>query len=135
MAKKQELSAQEAVTEAKRYLNNAKEILREKGAKVDGHYRDSKYVKMAGHTAYSGVLFALDHYFGKKTKGRKDVDWYKINISKEDRKIRDSFETVYEQLHLVMAYDGAGNAEMAKIGFQEAERIIDWVETRTATAA
>lgn len=134
MARK-ELSAQEAVIEAKRYLNNAKEILREKGAKVDGHYRDSKYVKMAGHTAYSGVLFALDHYFGKKTKGRKDVDWYKINISKEDRKIRDSFETVYEQLHLVMAYDGAGNAEMVKIGFQEAERIIDWVETRTAAAA
>ncbi len=69
MIKKEELSAQEAVTEAKRYLNNAKEILREKGAKVEGHYRDSKYVKMAGHTAYTGVLFALDHYFGKKAKG------------------------------------------------------------------
>ncbi|PSL26699.1 DUF5618 family protein [Dyadobacter jiangsuensis] len=132
---KQQLSAEEAITEAKRYLNNAKEILREKGAKVDGHYRDSKYVKMAGHTAYSGVLFALDHYFGKKTKGRKDVDWYRINISKEDRKILDSFETVYEQLHLVMAYDGSGNVEVVKIGFREAERIIDWVEIRTATAA
>lgn len=134
MIKKEELSAQEAVIEAKRYLNNAKEILREKGAKVEGHYRDSKYVKMAGHTAYTGVLFALDHYFGKKAKGRKDVDWYRINISKEDRKILDSFETVYEQLHLVMAYDGAGNAEVVKIGFREAERIIDWVETRTAAA-
>jgi hypothetical protein len=87
---------------------------------------------MAGHTAYTGVLFLLDHYFGKKAKGRKDVDWYKINLSKEDRKILDSFETVYEQLHLVMAYDGAGNADMVKIGFREAERIIDWVETRTA---
>ncbi len=134
MIKKEELSAQKAVTEAKRYLNNAKEILREKGAKVEGHYRDSKYVKMAGHTAYTGVLFALDHYFGKKAKGRKDVDWYRINISKEDRKILDSFETVHEQLHLVMTYDGAGNAEVVKIGFREAERIIDWVETRTAAA-
>jgi len=127
-----QLSAQEAVIEAKRYVSNAKEILREKGAKEDGHYRDAKYVKMAGHTAYTGVLFLLDHYFGKKAKGRKDVDWYKINLSKEDRKILDSFETVYEQLHLVMAYDGAGNADMVKIGFREAERIIDWVETRTA---
>ena len=132
---KQQLSPQEVVIEAKRYLNNAKEILREKGAKEEGHYRDAKYVKMAGHTAYTGVLFILDHYFGKKTKGRKDVDWYRINLSKEDRKILDSFETVYEQLHLVMAYDGAGNAEVVKIGFREAERIIDWVETRTATAA
>lgn len=132
---KQQLSAQEAVIEAKRYVSNAKEILREKGGKEEGHYRDAKYVKMAGHTAYTGVLFALDHYFGKKTKGRKDVDWYKINLSKEDRKILDSFETVYEQLHLVMAYDGVGNADVVKIGFREAERIIDWVETRTATAA
>lgn len=132
---KQQLSAEEAITEAKRYLNNAKEILREKGGKEEGHYRDAKYVKMAGHTAYTGVLFVLDHYFGKKTKGRKDVDWYKINLSKEDRKILDAFETVYEQLHLVMAYDGAGNADMVKIGFREAERIIDWVEIRTATAA
>lgn len=131
---KQQLSPQEAVIEAKRYLNNAKEILREKGAKDEPYYRDAKYIKMAGHTAYSGVLFALDHYFGKKMKGRKDVDWYKTNLSKEDRKILDSFETVYQQLHLVMAYDGAGNAEMVKIGFKEAERIIDWVETRTATA-
>jgi len=135
MARKQELSAQEAVTEAKRYLNNAKEILREKGAKEDGFYQDSKYVKMAGHTAYSGVLFALDHYFGKKAKGRKDVDWYRINLSKEDRKILDSFTTVYEQLHLVMAYDGVGHDDVVKIGFREAERIIDWVETRTAAAA
>ncbi|ACT94092.1 DUF5618 family protein [Dyadobacter fermentans] len=97
---KQELSAREAVTEAKCYLNNAKEILREKGAKTEGYYRDSKYVKMAGDTAYSGVLFVLDHYFGEKAKGRKDVDWYRINLSKEDRKMLDSFTAVYEQLHL-----------------------------------
>ncbi|MBO9612377.1 MAG: DUF5618 family protein [Dyadobacter sp.] len=134
MAKKEELSAQDAVIEAKRYLNNAKEILREKGAKDEGYYRDSKYVKMAGHTAYSGVLFALDHYFGKKAKGRKDVDWYRINLSKEDRKMLDSFTTACEQLHLVMAYDGVGQDEIVKIGFREAERIIAWVETRTEAA-
>ncbi|SDE24523.1 hypothetical protein SAMN04487996_104150 [Dyadobacter soli] len=134
MIKKQELSAQDAITEAKRYLNNAKDILREKGAKEGGHYRDAKYIKMAGHTAYSGVLFALDHYFGKKGKGRKDVDWYRVNLSKEDRKILDSFTTVYEQLHLVMAYDGVGHDEVVKIGFREAERIIAWAETRTEAA-
>ena len=104
MTKKQELSAQEAVIEAKRYLNNAKEILREKGAKEDGFYQDSKYVKMAGHTAYSGVLFALDHYFGKKTKGRKDLDWYKSNLAQQDRKILQTFvEAVFraQELKLV----------------------------------
>lgn len=129
---KQELSMQDSVREAKRYLDNAKDILREKAKKEDGYYQDAKYVKMAGHTAYTGVLFALDRYFGKKTKGRKDVDWYKQNLSKQDRKMLNSFVTVYELLHLVMAYDGAGNEDMIKIGMQEAERIIDWVETRTA---
>jgi hypothetical protein len=129
---KQELSMQDSLLEAKRYLDNAKEILREKAKKEDGYYQDAKYVKMAGHTAYTGVLFALDRYFGKKTKGRKDADWYKQNLSKQDRKMLNSFVTVYELLHLVMAYDGAGNEDMVKVGMQEAERIIDWVETRTA---
>lgn len=131
---KQELSIEEAITEAKRYLNNAKEILREKGAKEDGFYQDSKYVKMAGHTAYSGVLFALDHYFGRKTKGRKDVDWYKQNLAQQDKKMLHTFMSVYEQLHLVMAYDGVGDAEVVSYGFRSAERIIDWVGTRTAAA-
>ena len=44
--------------EAMRYIDNAKEILREKAKKEDGLYQDKKYVKMAGHTAYSGVLLA-----------------------------------------------------------------------------
>lgn len=129
---KQELPMQDSVREAKRYLDNAKEILREKARKEDGYYQDSKYVKMAGHTAYTGVLFALDRYFGKKPKGRHDVDWYKQHLSKQDKKMLNSFGTVYEVLHLVMAYDGFGNADLAKIGMQEAERIIDWVQTRTA---
>ena len=129
---KQELSIQDSVREAKRYLDNAKEILREKAGKEDGYYQDAKSGKMAGHTAYTGVLFALDRYFGKKSKGRKDVDWYKQNLSSQDKKMLNSFGTVYEVLHLVMAYDGFGNADLARIGLQEAEKLIDWVAMRTA---
>jgi hypothetical protein len=129
---KQELSIEDSVREAKRYLDNAKEILSEKAKKEDGYYQDAKYVKMAGHTAYTGVLFVLDRYLGKKTKGRKDVDWYKQNLSVLDKKILQAFLTAYQVLHLDMAYDGAGSADLAKLGMQEAERLIDWVETRTA---
>ena len=132
MAKKEELSVQDSVREAKRYLANAKEILREKAGKEDGFYQDAKYIKMAGHTAYSGVLFALDRHFGSKAKGRKDVDWYKQNLSQQDKKMLNSFILVYELFHLVMAYDGVGHADVIKVGFQQAERIIDWVETRSA---
>ena len=59
------------IHEARRYLSNAKEILREKALKEDGFYKNRKYVKMAGHTAYSGVLVALDSVFGDKKRKKK----------------------------------------------------------------
>lgn len=122
------------VQEAKRYLDNAREILREKARKEDGYYQDSKYVKMAGHTAYAGVLVALDGLLGKKTKGRKDVEWYKQQLAKLDKKLLNSFVGVYDTLHLSMSYDGNPLASVANAGLQEAEQIIKWVETRSATA-
>lgn len=122
------------VQEAKRYLDNARQILREKARKEDGYYQDSKYVKMAGHTAYAGVLVALDGLLGKKTKGRKDVEWYKQQLGKLDKKLLNSFVGIYDTLHLSMSYDGNPLASVANAGLQEAEQIINWVETRSATA-
>ena len=119
-----------SIQEAKRYMNNAREILREKAIKDDGYYQDSKYVKIAGHTAYTGILVALDDFLGKKTKGRKDVDWYKEHLSKLDKKVLNAFLTAYQVLHLDMAYDGAKSAKLASTGLEEAENIINWLETR-----
>lgn len=120
------------VQEAKRYVENAREILRDKARKEDGYYQDSKYVKMAGHTAYAGILVALDGLLGKKGKGRKDVDWYKQHLAKLDKRILNAFLTAYQVLHLDMAYDGAQSAKLATTGLEEAETVTDWVETRTA---
>ncbi|MHA4741510.1 DUF5618 family protein [Dyadobacter sp. MSC1_007] len=117
--------------EARRYLNNAKEILREKARKEGDHYQDKKYVRLAGHAAYSGVLIALDGLLGKK-KGRKSVEWYQENLRKVDRKALDTFNSIYEILHLYMAYDGVKNVNVSKEGLREAEVLIDWIETRTA---
>ena len=122
------------VEEARRYLNNAKEILSEKARKEDGFYQDTKYVKLAGHAAYTGVLVALDGLFGKKGKGRKDVDWYKERLSTMDKKLLYSFVGAYDTLHLSMSYDGNPAADVAIAGLKMAESIIAWVETRTATA-
>ena len=96
------------VEEAKRYLANAREILRDKAHKEDGIYQDTKYVKLAGHAAYSGVLVALDGLLGKKGKGRKDperrpVDWYKQQLAKLDKRLLNSFVGVYDTLHLSMS--------------------------------
>ena len=118
------------IQEAHRYLDNAKEILRDKAQKEDGYYRDKKYVKMAGQTAYSGVLEALDGFFGIKKKGRKSVLWYQEELGKVDKKILNSFNVAYDTLHLSMGYDGTKSSEVANIGFKEAEKIISWVETK-----
>ena len=120
------------IEEAHRYIDNAKQILREKAHKEDKYYVDAKYVKMAGNTAYSGVLLALDGLLGGKKKVRKSVEWYKEELAKVDKKMLNSFSVAYETLHLVMGYDGSVSAKIAAIGLEEAETIINWVETKQA---
>lgn len=122
------------IQEAKRYLDNAREILSEKAQKQGGYYQDRKYVKMAGNTAYNGILVALDSLLGKKVKGRKDVTWYKEGVAKIDKKILNSFVAAYDTLHLALGYDGNLNVDVAKAGLKDAEKIIDWVEQRMALA-
>ncbi|SDE53823.1 hypothetical protein SAMN04487996_105313 [Dyadobacter soli] len=122
------------VDEAKRYVNNAKELLREKAGKENGVYRDRKYVRLAGHAAYLGVLVALDGLFQVKKGTRKSVEWYQEQLRKTDRKLLDSFNAAYDTLHLAMGYDGNISADVSAVGITTAESIINWVETRTAEA-
>lgn len=122
----------DAVGEARRYLDNAREILREKAGNTDGYYKDKKYVKMAGHTAYSGVLVALDSFLNVKKKGRKSVEWYQQELLSADKKIRDRFNSAYEILHIFMGYDGVSNSKVVKEGLHEAEEIINWIDIRTS---
>jgi hypothetical protein len=125
-----------AIFEANRHLSNAREILSEKAKKEDGHYKDKKYIKMAGHTAYAGVLVALDALLiTEKKKTRKSVEWYQKELSAIDKKITASFADVYDILHLYMSYDGISNAKVIAIGLQEAEKIINWTEQRLAKVA
>lgn len=120
------------IEEARRYVDNAKELLREKALKEEGIYQDTKYVKLAGHAAYAGVLVALDQLLGKKGKGRKDVDWYKAHLTKLDKKILGQFIAAYNTLHLSMSYDGNPDAKIAAVGLERAEDLINWVESRLA---
>lgn len=120
-----------AIKKAYRYLENAKEILSTKAKKEDGFYKDKKYIKMAGHTAYTGVLVALDSVLPNK-KGRKSIDWYKLELAKVDKKILNQLDSVYEILHLMMGYDGFGKEAYIKDGFNDASKIIEWVETKIA---
>ena len=121
----------EAILEARRHIDNAKNFLSNNAKKEDGFYHDKKYVKIAGHTAYTGVLLALDELLGeKKKKTRKSVEWYQKELSGLDKTLTSDFKTAYEILHLAMGYDGVQSAKLAKLGMEEAEKIIGWVENR-----
>lgn len=122
------------VDEARRYVSNAKDLLREKAGKDNGVYQDRKYVRLAGHSAYLGVLLALDELFEVKKGKRKSVEWYQEQLRKTDRKLLDSFNSAYDTLHLAMGYDGNISAGVLADGLTTAESIINWVETRTAAA-
>lgn len=83
----------EVYTEAIRYMENAKEVLK-KANKKDLFFEDPKYVKMACGTAYSAVLLALDGYFKLKgipvKKDRKDIAYYQSNVGKLDKNLKFS---------------------------------------------
>jgi len=118
---------------AVRHLENARKILKENGKKEGRIYTDDKYVSMAGHTAYRGVLLALNELMkqhGILKKTRKHVDDYLDFLAKQDRKILGYFHFVYEQLHLVMGYDGIGEYKTVQSAFELAEEIIKWVNKK-----
>ena len=121
----------EAISEAKRHIDNAKDFLSNNAKKQDGMYQDKKYVKIAGHTAYTGILLALNEFLGEKNKKTpKSVEWYQMELSKVDKSLLAKFTTAYQVLHIDMGYQGSKSAKLASVGLEEAEKIIKWVETR-----
>lgn len=120
-----------AFKEAKRYIQNATELLRKTG-RDNGSYKDRKYVKLAGHAAWSAVLVAVDQYLEskgvKQPKGRKDKSWYTDHLSRINRKINSAFENAYDGLHLSMGYDGALVVKSAQGFLEEGRRVIELCE-------
>ena len=123
--------------EAVRYMDNAKGYLQ--NAQKDGkYYNDIKYVKTACGTAYSGVLVALDGYLElngvKKPRGRRSIEFYRDNVAKINRKMLNRLNSTYNILHLYGYYDGENNADVLKVGFDEAYKIIDTIKTVNGTS-
>ena len=122
-------------SKAKRYLENAIDILKTKANKQGRFYEDEKYVRMACGTAYSGTLIALDAYLLLKRKEikrkkhqRKSVDDYLSALSDLDKKLLKEFFNAYEILHLVGYYDGNTNYELIKVGMNSAAEIINKIK-------
>ena len=129
----QEQTKERYYSEAIRYMDNAKEYL--KNAQKEGnYYHDKKYVKTACGTAYSGLLVALDGFLTLKgvdkpsKKQRKSIEYYQSNIAKIDKKMLNKLNNAYEILHLWGYYDGITSASVLKEGFDEAYKLIEKIK-------
>jgi hypothetical protein len=120
------------IREAERYLQNARQILSEKAGKDGNYYSDKKYVKIAGHTAWCGVLLALDAALdikaGLKRRQRPEFKDYQEAVSKIDGKMNRPLLNSYETLHKVLGYDGNLNYTIVQTGLKEAQYIIQWAD-------
>ena len=134
----QEQTKEKYYGEAMRYMDNAKEYL--KNAKKEGKfYHDEKYVKTACGVAYSGLLVALDGFLilkgaGKpKGKQRKSIEYYQENIARIDKKMLDYLNSAYQVLHLWGYYDGISKASIVKAGFEDAYTLINKIKPSNGT--
>lgn len=121
------------MSEAIRYLNNAKEIL-SKSRIEDNRYADVKYVKSACGVAYLGVLRAIDEYLQKKGQLEKElpksVEAYREALRKylsiHNGKLLKEFDALYHELHIAGYYRGVlQHVDIVKVALKIAKVFID----------
>jgi len=118
------------IKEAERYLDNARQILSEKAEKEGDYYSDRKYVKMAGNTAWSGVLVALDAVTDVRSnlkKGQRlDFQDYQNAVAKVDRKMNSPLLAAYDSLHKTLGYDGNLRYKIVQDSLEQGKDVIAW---------
>ena len=118
------------IQEADRYIQNARQILSEKAGKDGDFYTDRKYVKLAGHAAWCGVLVALDAAFdikkGLKKGQRIDIKDYQEAVGIVDKKMTRHLMSSYDTLHKALGYDGNLSFVVVQYALREAQGLIEW---------
>lgn len=119
--------------ESIRYLNNAKEILKQASIE-DDTYTDIKPVQEACGTAYLAILKAIDEYLISKGVSEEElpqsVDGYRKMLQKyvsiHNGKLLKSFEALYKELHIAGYYRGLLiDVNVVKEVFKSAKTLID----------
>lgn len=122
--------------EALRYLNNAKEILKNSG--IEGNfYVDKKPVREALGTAYLAILEAINEVLLKKGYSKKElpkkVEEYEKALQKHlsirNGKLFREFQSLYDTLHIAGYYRGLIlNTDMVKDALKAAKAFIEKIK-------
>ena len=123
------MSKKNLIEESRRYVENAKKVLRENG-NLDTKtqmYQDEKYVRAAGHYLWLAVLLVLDAVFHVREdrRTRVDIKAYLDAVRKRDGKLLNLVNSSYDILHLYMGYDGVQRKGVCDDGIKLATEIID----------
>jgi hypothetical protein len=124
----------EAISEAKRFLKNAKEILSKTEIEYGKIYKDPKATREAAGIAYLAALLAIDGYLiskgTPKDKLPTSIDGYMDAVRKIPRngKLMANLITAYQNLHVFAYYRGGVNVDMIKAGLKSVEEIINILE-------
>ena len=126
------MKKKDLISEARRYVDNAKKTLKENGeydAELN-RYNDDKYVRAAGNYLWLGVLIALDAVFHVRQdrRTRVDINNYREAVGKRDRKLLALMNDGYDTMHLSMNYDGNPYKGVSDSGIRIANNIIDRCE-------
>ena len=133
MTKLKHTDSEYTISEAYRYLANAKETIA-KSPIAYGIYTDSKYVREAVGIAYLAALKALDVY--SISKGMKiaelpqSIEEYLTFVKKKiplNGKLSAAITIVYQNLHIFAYYRGGVETTMVKSGFQNVRKTIDMI--------
>ena len=130
------MKKKDPISEARRYVDNAKKTLKENGeydAELN-RYNDDKYVRAAGNYLWLGVLMALDAVFHVRQdrRTRVDINDYRVAVGKRDRKLLRLMNDGYDTMHLSMNYDGNSVKDVSDSGIRIANTIIDRCEMMLA---
>jgi hypothetical protein len=137
----QERVKQKGYAMAKRYMDNAKDMLKKAG-RDDRRYKDPKYVSSASGIAYKGILVALDCWLQlKKVKmpenkdgkeNRRQIGFYRDHLRELDKKLLKDLNDAYDDLHLFGYYDCNLNTSVIDEGFKIASDILNRIKPEAA---
>jgi hypothetical protein len=129
------LTKEQAFSEAKRYLANAKETILKSSIDSTGKlYEDAKYVREGAGIAYLAALKAFDGWLiGKGYESDKlptsiDEYWSLRKKIPHNGVFTSNFTLAYQNLHIGAYYQGIVSVNFVKEGLKAVKDIIELLE-------
>jgi Domain of unknown function (DUF5618) len=111
------------LSNAQKILIKARSILAEKAGKDGDYYTDKKYVRMAGRTAWQGVIIGLNECL--KIQEKSELKVYQ-KILAQNPYYLEIFNNAYDTLCKALGGDGNLNIMIVDAGLKRAKQLIDW---------